>query len=67
MMNFFKKLIKGNVKYTKSLLDYLTKTSIINLEFNVESINYLSWESNLSIRPPRFFKYCLEVSMNINQ
>ena len=50
------------------MFDYLTKTSIINLkEFIVESINYLGWESNLSIRPPRFFKYCLEVSMNTNQ
>ena len=33
----------------------------------MESINYLGWESDLSIRPPRFFKYCLEVSMNTNQ
>ena len=50
------------------MFDYLTKTSIINLkEFIVESINYLGWESDLSIRPPRFFKYCLEVSMNTNQ
>ena len=50
------------------MFDYLTKTSVINLkEFIVESINYLGWESNLSIRPPRFFKYCLEVSMNTNQ
>ena len=30
---------------------YLTKMSIINLkEFTVNSINYLGWESNLSIR-----------------
>ena len=30
---------------------YLTKISIINLkEFTVDSINYLGWESNLSIR-----------------
>ena len=36
-------------------------------EFIVETINYLGWESDLSIRPPRFFKYCLEVSMNTNQ
>ena len=50
------------------MFDYLTKTSVINLkEFIVESINYLGWESDLSIRPPRFFKYCLEVSMNTNQ
>ena len=50
------------------MFDYLTKISIINLkEFIVESINYLGWESNLSIRPPRFFKYCLEVSVNTNQ
>ena len=27
----------------------------------------LSWELDLSIRPPRFFVYCLEVSMNTNQ
>ena len=33
----------------------------------VESINYLGWESHFFIRPPRFFKYCLEVSMNTNQ
>ena len=102
---FFKQLIKGNVKYTKSfytsfhyfilfwgttfwlqhrwrvLHDLIitrvqhyvdvwvfNKTSIINLkEFIVESINYLGWESDLSTRPPRFFKYCLEVSMNTNQ
>ena len=38
------------------MFDYLTKTSIINLkEFTVDSINYLGWESNLSIRPSRFF------------
>ena len=50
------------------MFDYLTKTSVINLkEFIVESINYLGWESNLSIIPPRFFKCCLEVSMNTNQ
>ena len=46
--------------------DCLTKTSIINLkEFIV--INYLSWESDLSTRPPKFFEYCLEVSMNTSQ
>ena len=29
----------------------------INLkEFNVDSMNYLGWESNFSIRPPRVFK-----------
>ena len=33
----------------------------------MENINFLGWESNLSIRPPRFLNYCLEVSMNINQ
>ena len=33
----------------------------------MESINYLGWESNLSIRPPRSFKYCLEVSLDTNQ
>ena len=33
----------------------------------MESINYLGLESNLSIRPPTFFKYCLEVSMNTSQ
>ena len=33
----------------------------------MESVNYLGWESDLSTRPPRFFKYCLEVSMNTNQ
>ena len=33
----------------------------------MESINYFGWESDLSTRPPRFFKYCLEVSMNTNQ
>ena len=50
------------------MFDYLTKTSVIDLkEFIVESINYLGWESNLSIRPPRFFKYCLEVPINTNQ
>ena len=102
--NFFKQLIKGNVKHTKNfytyfhfilfwgtmfwhsivekyftiwysleysimwMFDYLTKTSIINLKkFIVESINDLGWEADLFIRPPRFFKYCLEVSMNTNQ
>ena len=50
------------------MFDYLTKASVINFkEFIVESISYLGWESNLSIRPPKFFKYCLEVSMNTNQ
>ena len=48
--------------------DYLTKTSIINSkEFIVETLNYLGWESDLSTRSPRFFKYYLEVSMNTNQ
>ena len=50
------------------MFNYLTKTSIINLkEFILESINYLGWESNLSIRPPRFVKHYLEVSVNTNQ
>ena len=32
-------------------VDYLTKTSIINLkEFAVNNMNYIVWESNLSIR-----------------
>ena len=49
------------------MFDYLTKNSIINLkEFIVETINYLGWELDFSTRPPRFFKYCLEVSMNAN-
>ena len=35
---------------------FLTKTSIIDLKkFTLDIINYLGWESNLSIRPPRFF------------
>ena len=52
----------------QNYVDYLTKTLIINLkELIVENINCLGWESDLSIRPPRFFKYCLEVSMNTNQ
>ena len=33
----------------------------------METINYLGWESDLSTRPPRFLKYCLEVSTNTNQ
>ena len=33
----------------------------------METINYLGWESDLTTRLPRFFKYCLEVSMNTNQ
>ena len=37
------------------------------MEFIVKSQNYLGWESDLSTRPPRFFKYCLEVSMNTNE
>ena len=50
------------------MFDYLTKTLINNLkEFIVETINYLGWESDFSTRPQRFFKYCLEVSMNTNQ
>ena len=50
------------------MFNYLTKASVINLkEFLVKRINYLGWEWNLSIRPPRFFKYCLEVSMKKNQ
>ena len=48
--------------------DYLAQTLVINLkEFIVESLNCLGWELDLSIRPPRFFKYCVEVSMNTNQ
>ena len=43
------------------------KTSIIMWRFYLERINYLGLELNLSIRPPRFFKYYLEVLMNINQ
>ena len=36
------------------IFDYLTKTSIINLrEFTVDSINFLGWEWNLSIRPQK--------------
>ena len=27
----------------------------------------VGWESDISTRPSRFFKYCLEVSMNTNQ
>ena len=39
------------------IFDDLTKTSVINLkEFTVDSIKYPGWESNFSIRPPRFFK-----------
>ena len=39
------------------MFDLLTKTSIINLKkLTVESINCISWESNLSIRPQ---EYCL--------
>ena len=50
------------------MFDYLTKYSVNNLkEFIMESINCFGWKSDLSIRPPRFFKYCLEVSMNTNQ
>ena len=50
------------------MFDYLTKTSITNLkEFIMESINYLGWELDLSIRPPRFYICCVEVSLNINQ
>ena len=46
------------------MFDYLTKPSAINLKESIaESINYLGWESNLSIRPPRFLKYCVEVSV----
>ena len=76
--NFLKRLIKGNVKYTKSL-NFLFLFSLFHFtlrnyilsqhlkEFIMERLNYFSWESNLSIRPPRFFKYYLEVSMNTNQ
>ena len=32
----------------------------------METINYLGWELDFSTGPPRFFKYCLEVSMNAN-
>ena len=50
------------------MFDYLSKTSTINLkEFIVKTIDYLGWELDLSTRSPRFFKYCLEVSMNTNQ
>ena len=42
------------------MFDYLTKTSDINLkEFTVNNANYHGWESNLSIKPPRFFQCCL--------
>ena len=36
-------------------------------DFIVKSINYFGWESNLSIRPPRSFKYYLEVLLDTNQ
>ena len=49
------------------MFDYLTKVLIILKDSILESINYLDWESNISIRPQRFSKYCLEVSMNTNQ
>ena len=98
LKNFFKSLIKGNTKYTKSfsilliftyfhyfilfwgtifwhritetylmiwysleynimkIFDYLTITSIINLkEVIVDSINYVGWELNLSIRPRKYY------------
>ena len=36
------------------MFDYLTKPSLINLkEFTVDSINYIGWESNPSIRPQK--------------
>ena len=37
--------------------DYLTRTPIISLkEFTVDGINNLGWESDLFMRPPRFFQ-----------
>ena len=33
----------------------------------MKTINYYGWESDLSTRPPRCFKCCLEVSINTNQ
>ena len=47
------------------MFDYLTKTSFINLkQFTVDSINYIGWELNLSIRPKNTV---YTVSMNTNQ
>ena len=38
------------------MFDYLTTASVINLKkFTVDSINYIGWESNFSIKPPRFY------------
>ena len=40
------------------MFDYLTTASVINLkEFTVDSINYIGWESNFSIKPPRFYSF----------
>ena len=55
--NYF--MIWYSLKYNIDVwsFDYLIKTSIINLkQFNVDSINCIGWESNLSIKPQ---KYCL--------
>ena len=37
------------------MFDYLAEASTINLKkFIMDSVNYLGWELNLSIGPPRF-------------
>ena len=51
------------------MFDYLTKTWIITLKkFEIDSVNYLGWNWNLSIRPSRIFLNTVQpVSMNTKQ
>ena len=38
------------------MVDYLTKTSITNLkEFTVGIVNYLGWESDLTLVPQKYY------------
>ena len=68
--HFFKQLIKGNVKYVKHFFTF--RCFILFWEnifwHSIEEKYFMIWYSlEHTTRSPRFFKYCLEVSMNTNQ
>ena len=52
----------------KYFINWYSWFDFINLkEFSPDSINYLGWESNFSIRLPRGFKILSTVTVNTNQ
>ena len=67
---FFKQLIKGNVKYIKHFFAFRYFILFWETIFwhSIEEKYFMIWYSlEHTTRSPRFFKYCLEVSMNTNQ